>query len=156
MEAIQQDLRENKGGQALGGGHDLSGRRWLRAQMRSDRIRHFATEFQSIQTIHAPLMATLFATPGTRTAPKGSATPTPADVGDLPVVAVVDAGIPREHPLLSPYRRGQYRHPRRGANRSRGPRLARRIPRRFRRRGGRPRLLASGGTVSIPRRCSSR
>lgn len=111
MEAIQQDLRANKGGQALGGGHDLSGRRWLRAQMRSDRIRHFATEFQSIQTIHAPLMATLFATPGARTAPKGSATPPPADVGELPVVAVVDAGVPREHPLLSPYRRGQYRHP---------------------------------------------
>jgi hypothetical protein len=111
MEAIQRDLRENKGGQALGGGHDLSGRRWLRARMRPERIRHFATEFQSIQTIHAPLMATLFATSGARPAPKGMVTPRLPDVGDLPVVAVVDAGIPREHPLLAPYRRGQHRHP---------------------------------------------
>src|SRR5450432_111406 len=111
IEAIRRDLAENKGEQALGGGRDLSGRRWLRAHMRPERIRRFAKEFQSIQTIHPPLRATLFATPGPRSDAKGTVAPKPSGVGDLPAVAIVDAGVPREHPLLAPYRRGQYRHP---------------------------------------------
>jgi Subtilase family len=111
IEAIRRELVEKHGEQALGGGRDLSGRRWLRSRMRPDKIRHFATAFQSIQTIHAPLKATLFATPGARSEAKGTVAPKPLGAGDLPAVAIVDAGVPREHPLLAPYRRGQYRHP---------------------------------------------
>ena len=111
IEAIRGELAEQQGEHALGGGRDLSGRRWLRVQVRPEKIRRFATEFQSIETIHAPLMATLFATAGARGGAMGTAIPLPPGAGDLPSVAIVDAGIPREHPVLAAYRRGQYRHP---------------------------------------------
>src|SRR6185312_3681506 len=61
IEAIRGSLRKERDEQALGAGRDLSGRRWLRARMGVDTIRQFGTEFPSIQRIHAPLRATLFA-----------------------------------------------------------------------------------------------
>jgi hypothetical protein len=109
--AIRGELAEDRGEGVLVGGRDLSGRRWVRSQMRPEKIRRLASEFQSIQTIHPPLMATLFATPPTRPGVRAAVAPQPPSAADLPVVAIVDAGIPREHPDLASYRRGQYRHP---------------------------------------------
>lgn len=109
IQAIRAGLSGTKGEQAMGGGRDPSGRRWLRASMQPNTIRHFASEFASIQTIHAPLKATLFAVSPGRSEP--TVAPTAGHPsGDLPVVAIVDAGVPREHPFLAAYRRGEYRH----------------------------------------------
>lgn len=107
--SIQARLVEDEGEHATVGGRDPSGRRWLRAAMLPERIKHFAQEWPSIQTIHAPLTATLFASPG-RSASRATPAPKFAGSGELPVVAIVDAGVPREHPYLAAYRRGEYRH----------------------------------------------
>lgn len=109
IQAIRGRLASEKGEHATEGGRDLSGRRWLRASMQPETIRHFAAEFPSIQSIHEPLTATLFAASPARPESKAHA-PKSAAAGELPVVAIVDAGIPREHPLLADYRRGEYRH----------------------------------------------
>ena len=110
MEVIRGGLDHGRDERALGAGRDLSGRRWLRARMRSETIRQLAADFPSIQTIHAPLRATLFAAPSARTV-AGVPTTKQVAIADLPVVAIVDTGIPREHPHLAAYRRGEFRHP---------------------------------------------
>jgi hypothetical protein len=111
IRAIQTRLKDEKGERATVGGRDPSGRRWLRATMLPETIRHFAAEFPSIQTIHAPLMATLFAASTARGGTKAGPLPSkPSVPAELPAVAIVDAGVPREHPVLAAYRRGEYRH----------------------------------------------
>lgn len=108
IQAVRAGLDADKGEHATIGGRDPSGRRWLRAAMLPETIRHFAEQFPSIQTIHAPLKATLFAASPARSEVK--AAPRQGAVGELPVVAIVDAGVPRQHPVLAAYRRGEYRH----------------------------------------------
>jgi hypothetical protein len=112
IEAIQAVLANARTEAIVGAGRDPSGRRWVRAHVRPKEILELATGFLSIQAIHAPLRATLFSK--TRIARGGGASSvsvfTPVTSG-LPTVAVVDTGIPREHPLLAPYRRGEFRHP---------------------------------------------
>ena len=44
-------------------------------------------------------------------APRPRAAEAPVDVLSLPSVAIVDTGIPADHVILSPYRRGQYMDP---------------------------------------------
>jgi len=110
IQTIRGRLAEGKGEQVKIGGRDLSGRRWVRAAMLPETIRYLAEGFPSIQTIHPPLMATLFAAPTARTEESAVAVRGQGAVAELPVVAIIDAGIPREHPILSPYRRGEYRH----------------------------------------------
>jgi hypothetical protein len=104
------ELSQARGESILGAGRDLSGRRWLRVRARPSSIRSFAEGFQSIQSIHAPLRATLFAAGPHRPPAGGARLVAPANLEKLPAVAVLDAGIPREHPVLAPYRRGEYRH----------------------------------------------
>jgi hypothetical protein len=111
IEAIGRQLTESENERILRGGRDPSGRRWVRAQMRPQQIRRFAEGFQSIQAIHAPLLATLFAEDFDQSESPASVGSISLNPVDLPVVAVVDAGVPREHPYLARYRRGQYRHP---------------------------------------------
>lgn len=111
MEAIRGTLRHERDEHALGAGRDLSGRRWLRARMRTETIKQLAADFPSIQTIHAPLRATLFAAPAAQATAGAPSNTKPVASADLPVVAIVDTGVPRQHPHLAAYRRGELRHP---------------------------------------------
>lgn len=109
---IGESLAQGKEERIMGAGRDLSGRRWLRLCARAATIRRLAEGYYSIQSIHTPLRATLFAAaPARRGGGREVGNVTPPNMELLPVVAVVDAGVPREHPSLAPYRRGEYRHP---------------------------------------------
>jgi hypothetical protein len=110
IEAVRSGLHEERHERALAAGRDLSGRRWLRARMQAETIKRLAGEFPSIQTIHAPLQATLFAGPPGQAVVGTPSTTKPLATSDLPVVAIVDAGVPRQHPHLAAYRRGEFRH----------------------------------------------
>jgi hypothetical protein len=90
-------------------GRDLSGRRWLRARLRRATIKRLGTGLISIQSIHSPLRSVAFSSPvrGQGGRPAEQAT---AVRGELPAVAVLDGGVPREHVALAAYRRGEYRH----------------------------------------------
>ena len=110
IQAIQAKLADSKGEHATVGGRDPSGRRWIRAAMLPTTIRYLAEQFPSIQTIHAPLTSVLFATSSGQTDAKSAPLPPEVAATELPVVAIVDAGIPREHPVLRTYRRGEFQH----------------------------------------------
>ncbi|MBN1605989.1 MAG: S8 family serine peptidase, partial [Polyangiaceae bacterium] len=87
-------------------GADFSGRQWVRGRLRRQTIEAIAKGFYSVQSIHAPLYSKLAATKGQRTTRTGAARPVEVAVPrPLPCVAVVDAGVPAEHPYLSQYRR---------------------------------------------------
>jgi hypothetical protein len=109
--AIRDLLGVSQHDEVVAAGRDVSGRRWIRARLRRATIKRLATTFQSVQSIHPPLRSVAFAGPAgkrsARSTEPGSAPVSP----DLPAVAVVDSGIPRQHKLLADYRRGEWRHP---------------------------------------------
>ncbi len=98
----------------LGVGTDFSGRHWLRARLRRDSLQKIADAFFSVQTLHPPLFSVTVAQPARRSRPAAmprQVATASRDVTDLPCVAVVDTGVPADHLLLSPYRRGQFIDP---------------------------------------------
>jgi hypothetical protein len=99
--------------EVVSAGRDLSGRRWLRARLRKASIKRLGSALQSVQSIHPPLRSVAFAAPPDRQGPLSAPSQgnLNAAVGDLPAVAVVDAGVPRQHKFLAAFRRGEYRHP---------------------------------------------
>jgi hypothetical protein len=99
-------------------GREFSGRYWCSGLLTKEQLSAIAKEFSSVQSIHRPLL-THVAGKATRkgnrhNAAVGTVTGTvfpPLPPGQLPTVAVVDTGIPEQHPLLAPYRRSGYRNP---------------------------------------------
>lgn len=90
-------------------GKEFTGRTWLAAVLRPKTILHLAEKFQSIYSIHPPLVA-IAAGPPKRSSASPSRHRQPLAASDvdrraLPCVAVIDTGIPSEHVWLSPYRR---------------------------------------------------
>jgi Subtilase family len=109
--AVRGLLAESPSDEVVGAGRDLSGRRWLRARLQRASIRRLGAGLQSVQSIHAPLRSVELAAPTTRGGTRSAlSVGPPAGAADLPAVAVVDAGIPREHKVLAAFRRGEYRH----------------------------------------------
>lgn len=106
------DVLSRKPGQALSGtGTDFSGRHWFRGKATKQAIREFAREFFSIQSIHPPHYSLAAAKTSIRTgqhAPRPVAIPRHFNVAELPCVAVVDFGVPDDHPSLKPFRRGRF------------------------------------------------
>lgn len=100
-------------------GTDFSGRKWFRGRMRREAIATIAAEFFSVQSLHSPQVSLLSAlrrrrdevAPRATSSSMPSAANPPSNIGQLPTVAVVDAGVPAGHAELSPYRRGAYRWP---------------------------------------------
>jgi hypothetical protein len=115
VESVAQSLRvhldTDEGDGVLAAGRDFSGRSWFRMRLRRQTIQSFARDFQSIQSIHAPLRSILFGTAGFSRRAGGEMTAWPPVTANLPAVAIVDTGVPREHRFLAPYRRGQHAHP---------------------------------------------
>lgn len=90
----------------------FSGQYWCGAMLNRTVVERLARAFPSVRAIHEPLMAAVAAEPPTRRA--RIATPAPlsrAEIDALPSVAVLDTGIPANHPALGPYRRSGYRSP---------------------------------------------
>jgi len=81
----------------LGAGKDYSGRQWLRAVLGPQAIRDVATEFQSVQSLHQPLLSKIAATGGSKGGVKGQLGT--ALSGDWPCVGVLDTGAPEDSSL---------------------------------------------------------
>lgn len=110
--AIREFVSADGRDRVVAGGRGVSGRRWLRAHLRRPVVQKLAAAFQSIQSIHPPLRSV----PLAESKRRGRIAPAPQlsipqMLEDLPAVAMVDAGVPRQHSLLAAYRRGEYRHP---------------------------------------------
>lgn len=98
-------------GQTIRGtGADFSGRQWLRASLSAQALRAIATSFSSVQSLHSPLISTVAMGSSPTMNPSNIAAlpQLPQDLNSLPTVAVVDTGIPTNHPVLAPLRRGGY------------------------------------------------
>ena len=107
------DLLAQRSGEKLTGtGTDFSGRHWFRGKASRQSVRNIAKDFYSIQAIHAPLYSLVAAKSSQNLLPKTQTplkTPiSPVETLDMPCVAVVDLGIPRNHSQLQAYRRGQF------------------------------------------------
>jgi hypothetical protein len=92
-------------------GVEFSGRTWFDTLLLPDTILALAEQFQSICSIHPPLLAITSARiPSDPTSLSPAAVESrviaPFDARTLPCVAVLDTGIPTEHLFLGPYRRG--------------------------------------------------
>ena len=108
--AIRELLTGSSQDEVVSAGRDVSGRRWMRARLRPALIHRLASTFQSVHSIHPPLRSVGFSVSAGH-ASRGTAPEAPARTTDLPAVAVVEGGVPRQHKWLASYRRGEYRHP---------------------------------------------
>jgi hypothetical protein len=94
-------------GEAITGiGTDFSGRQWIRGKITRGSLTRIAKDFFSVQSLHSPLVS--LAAGGSPTKLKGPAAgAVEVDASKLPVIAVVDTGVPTEHTILAKYRRGR-------------------------------------------------
>lgn len=124
--------KSNLGGRLSRTGTDFSGRHWYRGMLPAKGLRSIATQISSVQALHPPFQTPITLAgrlrPSGRTDPL-QATLSPAEISRLPVVAVVDVGVPSGHLQLSPYRRGSYTSPDApsGLNPSHASRVASRV-----------------------------
>lgn len=93
----------------VGGGTDFSGRHWVRGKAGKKALTALAKQLFSIDAIHPPIPTNVFA--GRKAAPnvRGASNVEidPAAIAQMPIVAVVDCGVPPEHPFLKAYERGR-------------------------------------------------
>jgi len=99
----------------VGAGTDFSGRHWYRGRAKKKSLLAIAKHLFSVEAVHAPIPTELIAGPRTssrRSIPPVSSPNSSANqFGQMPIVAVVDCGVPQGHAELGPYCRGQYLDP---------------------------------------------
>lgn len=112
VRAIAGYLRQEAHEHLTGTGTDFSGRQWFRGRMTKQSLRAIARNFFSIQSLHPPLLSRAavrqprppaLSSQSRIVVPRGN-------LDDMPTVALLDTGVPADHRLLAPYRRGQYIH----------------------------------------------
>lgn len=112
MRAVAASVQANvlPGQSIRGSGVDFSGRHWLRASLSPEALRFIAETFLSVQSLHTPLISYVahFSTGSSNRVPNVS---TPGNAGSLPAIGIVDTGVPINHAVLSPFRRGTYASP---------------------------------------------
>lgn len=117
LQAIAQRAGTQANARFMKVGRELSGRYWCSAFLTSEMINLVAREFVSTQSIHPPLRTPVAASrkvKGGSTSKGKVAAPTQSNTvpsGPLPIVAVVDTGIPEQHRELAAFRRSGYRNP---------------------------------------------
>jgi hypothetical protein len=114
LRTISTVLNHERDEALVGMGTDFSGRQWLRARLTPDSIRAVAKTFYSVQSVHSPLLSVAAAVSDQRRSVKeGRPVQRPqavVDIANLPSVAILDTGVPREHvteigkPLVRPVR----------------------------------------------------
>ncbi len=111
-------LMPRRPGEGLSGyGTDYSGRQWARGYSRLRSIEQIASNFFSVQSIHPPIRTPLSMAKTKRSSRSMSAPKTAGavkhvpEISTLPVVAVVDGGVPPDHEQLGPYRRATIVNP---------------------------------------------
>ncbi|KKM26943.1 hypothetical protein LCGC14_1579710, partial [marine sediment metagenome] len=116
LNAIVGRLRHDGGERLTGTGTDYSGRMWYRGAATRKAIRQIARELFSLQSIHPPIYSVAAASARAHGPRREAQVQTPGDASHdqgrpLPVIGVVDNGVPMDHPALATYRRGLYRSP---------------------------------------------
>jgi len=93
-------------GEAITGmGSDFSGRQWVRGKVARASLTRIAKDFFSVQSLHSPLVSIAAGGRPSKLRTPGAAIE--VDTSELPVIAVVDTGVPAEHSVLGKYRRGR-------------------------------------------------
>lgn len=112
MHAVLALLNRQSNEALTGAGTDFSGRHWYRGRAGKRSLRAIAQHLFSVEAVHRPLEVPIAAGPrGTRRHVPELMGPTPAQIAMLPVVGVVDGGVPTGHQILAPYVRAQYIDP---------------------------------------------
>jgi hypothetical protein len=112
MRAVLALLNRQSDEALTGAGTDFSGRHWYRGRATKKSLLAIARQLFSVEALHRPMEVLVAAGPqrGRRHVAE-LATPTAAQIAALPIVGVVDGGIPAGHPILAQYARGQYLDP---------------------------------------------
>lgn len=111
IRAVVSTLVQGLGEAITGTGSDFSGRQWLRGRITPESLRRIAETFFSVQSLHSPLISLAAGSgPLSRKAAK-LAEPVEVDPTGLPVVGVLDTGVPADHAILKRYERGRYISP---------------------------------------------
>lgn len=114
LRAIVATFRPDLGERAVGTGTDYSGRQWLRGRITPESLGNIARDFFSIQSLHSPLLSPTAGTSGRAersVRSRAVSALTDAEISHLPVVGVIDNGVPSDHPILTKYRRGSFVSP---------------------------------------------
>jgi len=98
-------LLRNLGEALTGTGTDFSGRQWVRGKITPESLTKVSHDFFSVQSLHPPLASVTTGASPVRRVPR-AADGANFDISGLPVVGVVDTGVPADHLILGKYRRG--------------------------------------------------
>jgi hypothetical protein len=110
VRAIVQILLRNLGEAVTGTGTDFSGRQWVRGKVTPESLKKIAQGFASVQSLHSPLISMAASPPPVKQKSHLNST-SEVDPSSLPVIGVVDTGVPANHAILGKYRRGTYLAP---------------------------------------------
>jgi hypothetical protein len=110
VRAVVQILLRNLGEALTGTGTDFSGRQWVRGKVTPESLTKISQGFASVQSLHSPLISIAASPPPVRHRSHASA-PSEVDALSLPVIGVLDTGVPADHAILAKYRRGTYLAP---------------------------------------------
>jgi hypothetical protein len=87
-------------------GRTISGRPWFLASLHRRTIEAIATQFPSVQALHEPLTTLVDGTAKRSSGRLSAAASLPPNANQLPLVGIVDGGIPTNHAELRHYIRG--------------------------------------------------
>jgi hypothetical protein len=107
IRAVVSMLLQNLGEAVTATGTDFSGRQWVRGKITPESLTKISETFFSVQSLHSPLISIAAGAPPLKQRSHGSPT-VEVDTSSLPVIGVLDTGVPAEHAILSKYRRGTY------------------------------------------------
>lgn len=107
IRAVVSMLIQSLGEAVTGTGSDFSGRQWVRGKITPESLTKLSESFFSIQSLHSPLISLAAGSRPSQQRIRVSP-PVNVDASSLPVIGVVDTGVPANHAILSDYRRGTY------------------------------------------------
>jgi hypothetical protein len=107
VRAVVSMLLRNLGEAVTGTGTDFSGRQWVRGKITPESLTKISQAFFSVQSLHSPLISKATSTPLSRQRSR-AVTISEVDTSSLPVIGVLDTGVPADHAILRSYRRGTY------------------------------------------------
>jgi hypothetical protein len=107
IRAVVSMLVQSLGEAVTGTGSDFSGRQWVRGKITPESLTKISESFFSVQSLHSPLISIAAGSPPVRQGGRVSAH-VGVDTSNLPVIGVLDTGVPADHVILSKYRRGTY------------------------------------------------
>lgn len=103
VSVLLRDLREA----ITATGADFSGRQWVRGSITRESLTKISQSYFSIQSLHSPLIS-IAAGPTPIKQRTRPASVLEVDTTSLPVIGIVDTGVPADHVILAKYRRGAY------------------------------------------------